>query len=97
VLQITPSERRALQLLARGASPGEIADCLGTRPSELETCLAALFLRMDARNQAEALEAASRRGLLVPEGTTLARDRRHLRASKAGALEKLLRVSGLDG
>jgi DNA-binding CsgD family transcriptional regulator len=71
LLQITPRERSALQLLAQGGSPGEIADCLGTSPCELETHLAALFVRMGVRNQAEAVEAASRRGLLIREETKL--------------------------
>ena len=82
---------------AQGASPGEIAGCLGTSPCELDTQLAALFLRMGARDQAEAVEAALRRGLLIPEEMKLTSDRHHLGASEPGALEELLRVSSLDG
>jgi hypothetical protein len=54
VLTITPLERAALQLLANGKTCGEIACC----------DLNLLFAKMGAASQAEAVEAACRRGLV---------------------------------
>jgi hypothetical protein len=58
VLTITPSEREALQLLAKGKACEDIASC------DLDT----LFAKMGAATQAEAVEAAVRRGLLDADG-----------------------------
>lgn len=64
MLHITPSERRALQLLAREKGPGDIADCLGVSPSEVGCQLQMLFARMGPSNGSEAIAIAWRRGLL---------------------------------
>ena len=58
MLTITPLEREALQLLANGKACEEIASC------DLNT----LFAKMGAASQAEAVEAAVRRGLLDADG-----------------------------
>ena len=67
MLQITPLERVALQLLASGAATNGLADRLGMDECELETSLNALFARMGVTGRAEALAAAGRRGLLIPD------------------------------
>jgi DNA-binding NarL/FixJ family response regulator len=64
VLQITPWERAALQLLADETAPGASAAQLGTSETDLEARLTVLFARMGARNRSEAINAAVRRGLL---------------------------------
>ena len=66
VLQITHSERDALQLLAQGASTSQIGAMLGLSPDAIDPFLAALFARLGAKSRAEATRVASRRGLLVP-------------------------------
>jgi DNA-binding NarL/FixJ family response regulator len=66
VLQITPSERYALQLVAQGAPASQIGLMLGLVPADICPFLAALFNRLGATNRAEAISAASRRGLLMP-------------------------------
>ena len=66
VLQITPWERHALQLLANGRTPTEAAVDLGITAVALETLLARVFAAMGAANQTEAIAAAHRRGLLTP-------------------------------
>jgi DNA-binding CsgD family transcriptional regulator len=63
-LQITPSERDALGLLANGTTTDEIARCLGVTVSEVEACLDALFAKMGTANPLDAVAAAFRRGLL---------------------------------
>lgn len=65
MLQITPSERAALQLLANGNAATEIAGRLGISECEVEAHLTALFARMGAASRAEAIAAAFRRGLLT--------------------------------
>ena len=66
VLRITPSERDALQLLAQGATTSQIGAMLGHVPADIGPFLAALFARLGATSRAEAIRAASRRGLLMP-------------------------------
>jgi DNA-binding CsgD family transcriptional regulator len=66
VLQITPSERYALQLVAQGAPTSQIGTMLGLVPADIGSFLAALFARLGATSRAEAIRAASRRGLLMP-------------------------------
>jgi DNA-binding NarL/FixJ family response regulator len=68
VLHITPHERHALQLIARGHEPRDIGTCLGIPESEVERRLTVLFARMGAATRAEAIADASRRGLLTLEG-----------------------------
>jgi DNA-binding CsgD family transcriptional regulator len=60
VLTITPLERAALQLLANGKPCDELANC------DLRT----LFEKMGAASQAEAVEAACRRGLVDADDVT---------------------------
>jgi DNA-binding NarL/FixJ family response regulator len=65
VLQITPWERTALQLLASGTATNALADRLGMNEYEVESHLNILFARMGVASRAEALDAAFRRGLLI--------------------------------
>jgi DNA-binding CsgD family transcriptional regulator len=66
VLQITPSERYALQLVAHGAPTSRIGTMLGLVPADIGSFLTALFARLGATSRAEAIRVASRRGLLMP-------------------------------
>jgi DNA-binding NarL/FixJ family response regulator len=68
VLHITPWERDALQLLADGKAPSELATCLGVCPSDVESGLARLFEAMGAASPTEAIAVALKRGLLMSEG-----------------------------
>ena len=65
VLQITPSERDALQLVAQGAPTSRIGVMLGLAPADIDPFLAALFARLGANSRADATRVASRRGLLM--------------------------------
>ncbi len=64
-LHITPRERHALELLARGHSTAEVAAVLGISAHEIEALLKGLFATMGAAGQREAVAAAHRRGLLA--------------------------------
>jgi DNA-binding NarL/FixJ family response regulator len=64
VLRITPWERSALQMLAEGKGPTEVAGCLSVSQREIDLQLAALFARMGAANCSEAIADAQRRGLV---------------------------------
>ena len=64
MLRITPWERSALQLLAKGSNTTALADRLEMTESDTEAALAALFARMCAANLGDALAAAARLGLL---------------------------------
>jgi DNA-binding NarL/FixJ family response regulator len=64
VLQITPWERTALQLLAEGTVSNGLAHHLGTSEGELEERLSTLFARMGVAGRGQAVAAAFRRGLL---------------------------------
>ena len=66
VLQITPSEREALQLLAQGAPTTQISAMLGLSPADIGPFLGALFTRLGVASHADAIRVAFRRGLLVP-------------------------------
>jgi len=63
-LQITPSERHALQLLANGNTANEVAAGLGIGEIETEVLLAKLFAELGAASQAQAIAAAHKRGLV---------------------------------
>jgi DNA-binding CsgD family transcriptional regulator len=63
-LQITPSERDALELLAHGTPADEIARCLGVSVSEVEARLTTLFAKMGTVTPLDAVAVAFRRGLL---------------------------------
>jgi DNA-binding NarL/FixJ family response regulator len=65
VLHITPWERAALELLADGTPTGALAERFGTNEADLEARLSTLFARMGVLGRAEAVDAASRRGLLT--------------------------------
>lgn len=64
MLQITPSERLALEWLATGESASEMADRLGLTERELDDLLVALFVRMGVETRREAVAAAIKRGLV---------------------------------
>ena len=65
VLQITPGEKVALQLLAEGSATTSIAARLGMSERDVEAQLVTLFARMGASDRREAIAVASRRGLLT--------------------------------
>ena len=64
MLHITPWERSALESLANGTSPAELATALQLSESEIELQLAALYSRLGASCCSDALAAALRRGLI---------------------------------
>lgn len=64
MLSITPWERSALQLLADGQAPKEVAVRLLMTEKEVERRLATLFARLGASDRTEAIAAAFRRGLV---------------------------------
>ena len=65
MLQITPWERIALQLIADGETTNDIAARFDMSNLELEVHLSILFARMGVSNSIEASIAAVRRGLLT--------------------------------
>jgi DNA-binding CsgD family transcriptional regulator len=65
LLQITPLERAALQLLANGKELRELTNCLGLSEQTVDLNLTLLFARMGADGPGEAVATAKRRGLLV--------------------------------
>jgi len=68
-LQITPWERRALQLLAGGYTRPELARALGMGMVEIEALLTGVFTALGAASQTEAIAAAQKRGLVSCEAT----------------------------
>ena len=66
VLQITPSERYALQLVAKRVPKTQIGAMLGLAPADIDLFLRALFRRLGVTSRAGAVRVASRRGLLMP-------------------------------
>ncbi|HJZ70140.1 MAG TPA: LuxR C-terminal-related transcriptional regulator [Vicinamibacterales bacterium] len=66
MLQITPRERLALQLLAEGKDRTELAASLELADGELDACLIALFERMGVQTPPQAVAAAVKRGLVDP-------------------------------
>jgi len=66
VLQITPSERHALQLVAQGVPTSQIGAMLGLAPADIDPFLAALFTRLGVTSRADAVRVAVRRGLFMP-------------------------------
>jgi DNA-binding CsgD family transcriptional regulator len=64
MLRITPWERSALQMLAEGKGPTEVATRLSLSQMEIDRQLAALFAKMGAANCSEAIADAQRRGLV---------------------------------
>ena len=66
-LRITPSERHALQLLAKGYTTSGVATSLGLGALEAEVLLTRLFAALGAASQTEAIAAAYKRGLVSCE------------------------------
>ena len=64
ILLITPWERTALQLLAGGNGMRDIAVALGLSEFDADLGLLGLFGKIGARSHQEAIDMASRRGLL---------------------------------
>ncbi len=65
MLQITPSERQTLQLLARGLPIGDIGSSLGIPASEVGLHVAALFMKMGVTSKDDAVADARKRGLVM--------------------------------
>lgn len=61
LLQITPDDLAALQSLANGDEPEDVARRLGLSERQVET----LFRRLGVRTSKEAVDAAARRGLIT--------------------------------
>ena len=64
LLQITPGERAALQLLVKGKGRLELAASLEVSEVEVDARLRGLFSRMGVRTVREAVAECERRGLL---------------------------------
>lgn len=65
MLHITPWERSALQLLAAGTATDQLATHFGVDEEDVDGRLSALFSKLGAATQTDAVNAALRRGLLV--------------------------------
>ena len=65
LLQITPDERTALQLLSNGQPAQEVARSLGISAVQIDSILRRLFAAMGAASESEAIVQARRRGLLA--------------------------------
>ena len=76
MLQITPWERIALQLLADGETTNDIAARFDMSDVEVDVQLSILFARMGVNNRIEASLAAFRRGLLTSVSAKTPRFRR---------------------
>jgi DNA-binding CsgD family transcriptional regulator len=63
-LQITPTERHALQLLATGYSTIDVGTDLGIGTVETEILLKKLFAALGAATRTEAIALARKRGLV---------------------------------
>ena len=64
MLQITPWERRVLELIAEGKTANDIGACFGLPIFEAGRRMTALFARMGVETRAEAVAGALRRGLV---------------------------------
>ena len=67
VLQITPLERDALQLLAHGKTLNELSSALRLSAHEITLLLARLCTTLGTTTQQQAVALARKRGLLTPE------------------------------
>ena len=63
-LQITPTERHALQLLANGYTTNDVATDLGMGTVETEVLLKRLLAALGAATSIEAVAVARKRGLV---------------------------------
>lgn len=59
-LQLTPREWDVLQLISQGRSNAEIADQLCLSLSTIKTHASNLFVKMDVKSRAQAIEKAKR-------------------------------------
>ena len=66
MLQITPDERLAIQLLAEGKSRTELAVGLSLTEGEVDEHLTALFGRIGVETSVEAIALGVKRGLVEP-------------------------------
>jgi DNA-binding NarL/FixJ family response regulator len=63
-LWLSPTERRALQMLAEGSKTNEIADAAGYSERETFRILGDLYLKMGVGNRSQAIAMAAKWGLL---------------------------------
>ncbi len=63
-LQITPTERHVVQLLANGYTTNDVATDLGIGTVETEVLLKRLFAALGAATRVEAIALAHKRGLV---------------------------------
>jgi len=68
VLQITPLERGALQLLSNGLTASELSCSLHLTVLETQSLVTRLFAALGATTQAEAVGLARQRGLVTSDG-----------------------------
>ena len=61
---LSPREREVLDLLARGSTNREIAAALHLSPHTIHEHTSSLYRKLDVRNRAEAVQRASRLGLV---------------------------------
>jgi DNA-binding NarL/FixJ family response regulator len=61
---LSPREREVLDLLARGSTNREIAAALHLSPHTIHEHTSSLYRKLDVRNRAEAVQRASRLGLI---------------------------------
>ena len=66
MLQITPDERLAIQLLAEGKSRTDLAAGLSLTEGEVDEHLEALFGRIGVETSLEAIALGVKRGLVEP-------------------------------
>ena len=65
LLQITPAERLALQWLAEGRHPSDIAKAFRITEAEMRVRMTTLLTKIGVNTPGEAVAAAATRGLLV--------------------------------
>ncbi len=82
MMQITPWERAALQLLADGTPTQSLADRFMTSEADLEARLSALYARLGVRSRSDAIRAAVRRGLVVETSAAAASADRFMQQGK---------------
>lgn len=64
--ELTPREREVLQLLRKGMSNPDIGSLLGITPRTAKAHVAALLVKLQAQDRAEAVARGFERGLLRP-------------------------------
>lgn len=73
---LTAREKQLVELLSQEKTDREIAAALGISPSTVRSHLSGLFMKLNARNRAEAVEVAIECGVLAPVLETTASARR---------------------